>query len=39
MELSCNCGRRKSESEEMRRYRGDRKRNKESEEKCRRKTR
>jgi len=37
--LSGNYGRRKSESGEMRRHKGDRKRNKESEEKCRRKTR
>jgi len=39
VELSHNCGERKLESEGMRRHRGDRKRDRESEEKCRRKIR
>jgi len=39
MESSRNCGERKLESGGMRRHRGDRKRDRKSEEKCRRKIR
>jgi len=39
MESPCNCGGRKSESGGMRRHSGDRKRDRESKEKCRRKIR